>query len=218
MKGFYAALAVVCLAGGAWLFYASRHRASERTLPAAGPAPVITDTFPGYEMGSAAAPVTIVEYSDFECPYCAGFATVQMPEVRSQLIETGKVRWRFRDFPLHAHSTLAALAANCVGEQGKFWQMHDQLFFNHQWAQVDKDPSGTFRDFAKAVGADLGRYDACMESRRYDTRIKASQQEGIALGVHGTPTFLVNGRRFEGRPTSDVMKALVDSLIGAQKR
>jgi protein-disulfide isomerase len=217
MKGFYAALAVVCLAGGAWLFYASRHRAPEQA-PAVGAAPVVTDTFPGYAMGSESAPVTIVEYSDFQCPYCAGFASVQMPEVRSQLIATGKVRWRFRDFPLHAHSTTAALAAQCAGEQGKFWEMHDQLFDHHQWAQEEKDPSGLFRDFGKAAGLDLSRYDACMDSRRYENRIKASQQEGIALGVHGTPTFFVNGRRFDGRPTSDAMKALVDSLIAAHKR
>jgi protein-disulfide isomerase len=217
MKGFYAALVVVCLAGGAWLFYTSRHKTPERMPPAAGPAPVITDTFPGYTMGSTTAPVTITEYSDFECPYCANFTTVQFPEVRSQLIQTGKVLWRFRDFPLHSHSTLAAMGANCAGEQGKFWEMHDQLFFNHQWAQVDKDPSGLFRDFAKAAGVDLTRYDACMDSRRYDSRIKASQQEGIALGAHGTPTFFVNGRRYDRRPTSDDMKALVDSLIAAKK-
>ena len=212
MKGFYAALVIVCLAGGAWLLYASRHRAPAET-PSAGAAPVVTDSFPGYEMGSASAPVTIVEYSDFECPYCAGFTTVQMPEVRTQLIATGKVRWRFRDFPLHQHSTTAAIAAQCAGEQGKFWEMHDQLFNHREWTQSDKDPSGAFRDFAKAIAVDLGRYDACMDSRRYENRIKASQEEGVALGVHGTPTFLVNGRPFRGRPTSDELKALVDSLI-----
>jgi protein-disulfide isomerase len=216
MKGFYAALAVVCVAGGAWLFYQSRHRAPAQA-PATGPAPIITDSFPGYEMGSANAPVTIVEYSDFQCPYCGNFATVQMPEVRSQLIEAGKVRWRFRDFPLHDHSTTAAMAANCAGEQGKFWPMHDRLFGEQfQWAQSNKDPSKQFREYAKGAGVDLDRYDACMDSRRYENRIKASQQEGIALGAHGTPTFFVNGRHFEGRPTSDVMKALVDSLIKAR--
>jgi len=217
MKGFYVALAVVCVAGGAWLFYQSRHKAPEQT-PATGPAPVITDSFPGYEMGSATAPVTIVEYSDFQCPYCGGFATVQMPEVRSQLIETGKVRWRFRDFPIHDHSVTAAIAANCAGEQDKFWPMHDRLFGEQfQWAQSNKDPSKQFREYAKAIGVDLDRYDACMDGRRYDNRVKASQQEGIALGVHGTPTFFVNGRKFEGRPTSDAMKSLVDSLIAAKR-
>lgn len=216
MKGFYVALAIVCVAGGAWLFYQSRHRAPERQLPAAGPAPVITDSFPGYEMGSAKAPVTIVEYSDFQCPYCAAFVSVQMPEVRKQLIETGKVRWRFRDFPLHKYSTTAGISAQCAGEQGKFWEMHDRLFNAHQWAEADKDPSKQFREFASGVGVDLARYDACVDSRRYENRIKASQQEGIALGVHGTPTFLVNGRRFEGRPTSDAMQSLVDSLIAAR--
>ena len=218
MKGFYAALIVVCVAGGAWLFYASQHRAA-RTTAAPAPAPVVTDTFPGYALGSPTAPVTIAEYSDFECPYCAGFAAVQMPEVRSQLIATGKVHWRFRDFPLpsHQYSQTAALAAQCAGEQGKFWEMHDQIFTHHEWAQTGKDPSGLFRDFGKAIGLDLDRYQACVDSRRYAGRIEASRQEGVALGVTGTPTFFLNGVRFQGRPTSDALKAMTDSLIAARK-
>src|SRR2546421_9308256 len=118
-------------------------------------------------LGSDAAPIEIAEYSDFECPFCASFATVQMPVIRTQLIATGKVRWRFRDFPLptHAYSRYAALAAQCAGEQGKFWEMHDQLFTNHQWAQTGKNPRGLFRDLARGIGLDLDQYDPCMDSQ-----------------------------------------------------
>jgi protein-disulfide isomerase len=218
MKRFYVVLAAVCLAGGAWLWYASQRRAGEAaTAPA--PVPVATDSFPGYTLGSDSAPVTIVEYSDFECPFCAAFATVQMPEIRAQLIATGKVRWRHRDFPLssHKYSRTAALAAQCAGAQGKFWEMENQLFFRHQWAQSNDDPSATFRGFAKDLGLDLGRYDACMDTKRYAGRIEASLQEGLARGVTGTPTFFINGRRYDGRATSDALKATVDSLLARRR-
>jgi protein-disulfide isomerase len=90
--------------------------------------------------------------------------------------------------------------------------MHDQLFSNHGWAQTGRDPSGLFRDLARAVGVDLARYDACMESGRYASRIEFSRQEGEQRGVNGTPTFYVGAREYAGHSTSDGFKALVDSL------
>ena len=220
MRGFYVLMAAVAIGGAGWLVYSARHKPEEHPAPTT-PVPVApAGSFRGYTLGSDSAPVHITEYSDFECPYCAKFATVQMPEVRAQLIATGKVQWRFRDFPLpiHAYSGTAALAAQCAGEQGKFWEMHDQLFFNHQWAQTGKNPSGLFREFAKTIGLDADHYDACMDSRRYAGRIEESRQEGEALGVVHTPSFYVNGRTFTGQPTSDALKALVDSLTPHRKR
>ena len=217
MKGFYLLLAGVAVVGGGVLWYGSR--ATPAAVPS-GPLPVAaTDGFRGYTLGSDSAPVEITEYSDFECPFCASFATVQMPVIREQLIATGKARWRYRDFPLptHAYSRYAALAAQCGGEQGKFWQMHDQLFSNHQWAQTGKNPRGLFRDFARTSGLDLDKYDACMDGQRYAGRIQASVQEGEARGVKGTPSFFVNGRPYEGRSASDDFKALVDSLTKKHK-
>ena len=219
MKGFYILLAAVAIGGAGWLVYAARHKPEERPAPAA-PVPVApAGAFRGYTLGSDAAPIHITEYSDFECPFCASFVTVQMPEVQTQLIATGKVQLRFRDFPMsrHEYSGLAALAAQCAGEEGKFWEMHDQLFFHHQWAEQGKNPSGMFRGFAKTIGLDTDRYDACMDSKRYASRIQESYQEGIALGVDATPKFFVDGRAFAGRPTSDAFKTLVDSLIALRK-
>lgn len=215
MKRFYLLVGAVALVGGAFLAYAARRTPAAGSLAAGGPAPVAaTDGFRGYTLGIDSARVEVIEYSDFECPYCARFASVQMPAIREQLVATGKVRWRYRDFPLpvHQYSRYASLAAQCAGEQGKFWEMHDQLFFNHSWAQTGKNPRGLFRDFAKAIGLDLDKYDACMDSQRYAGRIEASRQEGEALGIPGTPTFFVNCRRYEGDATSDAFKALVDSL------
>ena len=222
MRGFYLLLGAVAVIGAGVLWYGSQAK-PERGGAAAGNAaslPVAaTDGFRGYTLGSDSAPVEVTEYSDFECPFCASFATVQMPVIREQLIATGKVRWRFRDFPLpsHEYSRYAALAGQCAGEQGKFWEMHDQLFTNHQWAQTGKNPRSLFRDFANAVRLDLDKYDACMDGRRYAGRVQASVQEGDAAGVHGTPSFFVNGRPYSGRGTSDDFKALADSLTKKHK-
>ena len=217
MNRFYMLLVAVALIGGGVLWYGSRQEAAPA---ASAPVPLAAaDGFQGFTLGSDSAKVEVTEYSDFECPFCASFATVQMPVIRQQLIATGKVRWRYRDFPLpsHQYSRYAALAAQCAGEQGKFWEMHDQLFSNHQWAQTGKNPAALFRDFARTIGLDVDRYDACVSSQRYAGRIQASVQEGEALGVRGTPSFFVGGRPFQGRATSDDFKALVDSLTKQRK-
>jgi len=223
MKRFYVLLVAVAVIGGGALWYGSQQSAPPAPpAPAAPSAPLpvtAADAFRGYTLGSESAPVEVTEYSDFECPFCASFATVQMPVIREQLISTGKLRWRFRDFPLpsHKYSRYAAMAAQCAGEQGKFWEMHDQLFNNHQWAQTGKNPRGLFRDFARASGLDLDKYDACMDGQRYAARLEASVQEGEAVGVRGTPSFFVSGRPYTGRGTSDDFKALVDSLTKKHK-
>jgi protein-disulfide isomerase len=217
MNRFYLLLVAVALIGGGVLWFGSRRQPAP---PLTAPIPIATaDGFHGFTLGSDSAKVEVTEYSDFECPFCASFATVQMPVIRQQLIATGKVRWRYRDFPLpvHQYSRYAALAAQCAGEQGKFWDMHDQLFSNHQWAQTGKNPASLFRDFARAIGLDVDKYDACVGSQRYAGRIQASVQEGEALGVRGTPSFFVGGRLFQGRATSDDFKTLVDSLDKTRK-
>jgi len=215
MKRFYVMLVGLALLGAGALYLASRDRTVPGTVE--GPMPAVPgDGFGGYVMGSDSAPVEVVEYSDFECPFCARFANLQMPAVRRQLIETGLVRWRFRDFPLpgHPYSRYAAHAAQCAGEQNRFWEMHDALFADHSWAQTGKNPRGLFNSMAQRVGLDMGAYAACMAANRYAARIEASRLEGEARGVGGTPTFFVNGQPFRANPTSDAFKALADSLTG----
>jgi len=217
MNRFYLLLVAVALIGGGVLWFGSRRQPAP---PVTAPIPTAAaDGFHGFSLGSDSAKVEVTEYSDFECPFCASFATVQMPVIRQQLITTGKVRWRYRDFPLpvHQYSRYAALAAQCAGEQGKFWEMHDQLFSNHQWAQTGKNPASLFRDFARTIGLDIDKYDACVDGQRYAGRIQASVQEGEALGVRGTPSFFVGGQLFQGRATSDDFKALFDSLSKTRK-
>ena len=216
MRRFYVVLGVVAVVLGISLFVLLRQGGGAAAAAAGPPPTVVDDGFRGYTLGSGDAVVEITEYSDFECPYCANFTTIQMPTIKQQLINTGKVRWRYRDFPLpiHQYSRFSAHAAHCAGEQGKFWEMHDQLFYNHQWAQTGRDPAGLFRDFGRNVGLDLQRYDECMTAGRYASRIEFSRQEGSQILVNGTPTFFVNGKMFNAsRATSDAFKAMADSII-----
>lgn len=217
MNRFYVVIAVLAVVLGISLFVLlGRGGRATAAAAAAPPVAVEDDGFRGYTLAVNEPVVEITEYSDFECPFCANFATIQMPTIKEQLINTGKVRWRYRDFPLpsHRYSRFAAHSAQCAGEQGRFWEMHDQLFSHHQWAQTGKDPSTLFRDFAKTIGLDLQRYDGCMTAGRYASRIEFSRQEGDKVGVNGTPTFYINGTMFKGsRATSDAFKAIADSII-----
>lgn len=215
MNRFYLLLGGIALVGGGALYFAARGGSATNTLSWDSPAPApAADGFNGYVMGSDSAPVEVTEFLDFECPACASFAVIQFPTVREQLVATGRVRWRSRDLPLpgHKYSRFAAHAAQCAGEQGKYWEMHDQLFSNHSWAQTGRDPGSLFRQLAQAAGVDLRRYDECMRSARYAGRIEASRLEAERLGASGTPTFFVNGRLVQGGnvPNSDQIKRLVD--------
>ena len=220
MKRFYLMLGVLTLALGAMLVYLLKSNPSAPRAATEAPVTVVDDGFRGYTLGSDAAPVEVTEYGDFECPACASFAAIQMPTIKEQLIAPGKVRWRYRDYPLpmHPYARLAAHAAQCAGEQGKFWEMHDQVFANHSWAQTGKNPTGLFSGFAKAAGVDPVRYDACMQSGRYASRIEFSRQEGEQRLVDGTPTFYVNGVKYAGRNNSDSFKAAIDSAAAARRK
>ncbi|HET6797937.1 MAG TPA: thioredoxin domain-containing protein [Gemmatimonadales bacterium] len=173
-----------------------------------------TAGFHGYVKGSADAPVEITEYADYQCPFCQTFATLQMPTIEERLIKTGRLRWRYRDFPLQQHpfSRLAAHSAACADEQGKFWQQHEKIYEGQSdWAAA-RNAAPIFRRYAQEVGLNLDRYDGCMKSGKYAGRIQASLNEGIQVGVASTPTLLVGNRLYQGRFDSDAIVKLVDSL------
>src|SRR5918999_5754378 len=214
VKRFYSVLAAIALFGLGVLTYLLL-KPSTVSLPA-NVTIQASDTagFRGYIKGSETAPVEITEYADCQCPFCQTFATLQMPTIEERLIRTGRVRWRYRDFPLqqHAFARLAAHSAACADEQGKYWEQHQRIYEGQQdWAGA-RDAGPRFRDYAKAAGLDLGRYDACMKAGKYAGRIQASYNEGVQLGVSSTPTLLVSGRLYRGRFDSDAIIRMVDSL------
>jgi protein-disulfide isomerase len=217
MKRFYAILAGVAVLGiGALGFLLSRPRVS--SIPAnVTIQPSDTAGFRGYIKGSATAPVEITEFADYQCPFCQTFATLQMPTIEERLIKTGRVRWRYRDFPLQQHqfARLAAHSAACADEQGRFWEQHDRIYEGQAEWSAARDAGDLFRDYAQGVGLDLDRYDECMESGKYAGRIQASHDEGVRAGVGSTPTLLVGDRLYQGRIDSDAIRRLVDSLAPA---
>ena len=214
MKRFYLILAVVAVVGvGALGFLVSRPGVS--SIPAdVTIQPADTAGFRGYTKGSESAPVEITEYADYQCPFCQTFATLQMPTIEERLIRTGKLRWRYRDFPLQQHqfARLAAHSAACADEQGKYWEQHDRIYEGQgDWAAA-RDAGDHFRNYARTIGLDLARYDDCMESAKYAGRIQASLEEGTRAGVASTPTLLVGNRLYQGRIDADAIRRLVDSL------
>jgi protein-disulfide isomerase len=214
MKRFYIAFAVLVIAGLGILGYLLA-KPSTVSIPA-NVAVQVSDTsgFHGYVKGSPQAPVEITEYADYQCPFCQTFATLQMPTIEDRLIKTGRLRWRYRDFPLQQHpfARLAAHSAACADDQGKFWQQHERIYEGQSdWAE-SRDAGALFRRYAQENGLDLGRYDACMKSGKFAGRIQASLYEGLRAGVGSTPTLLVGGRLYRGRFDSDAITKLVDSL------
>jgi len=176
-----------------------------------------TAGFRGYIIGSADAPIEVTEYADYQCPSCAGFETVQWPDIKSRLVDAGRLKWRYRDFPLdqHPHARVAAHAAACADEQGKFGAMKMAIYEAQSTWSPKADASGDFRDMAKAIGADADGYDACMSSAKFAGRIQASRDEAMAVGVSSTPSVMVNGRLYPGGINYDDLRALVDSLAPA---
>ena len=214
MKGFYAALAGVAVVGvGVLGWMLSRPRTV--SIPAnVVVQPADTAGFRGYLLGSDSAKVEITEYADYQCPFCQTFDELQFPTIKQRLIDTGRLRWRYRDFPLQQHpfSRLAAHSAACADEQGKYWEQHRRIYEGQQdWAE-SSDAAPAFRRYAQLNGLDLARYDACMKSAKYAGRIQASYDEGVRAGVNSTPTLLVGGRLYQGRLDSDAIARLVDSL------
>lgn len=214
LKRFHIILGIVVVAGLGVLGYLLSRPATVSIPANVTIQPSDTAGFRGYIKGSDSAPVEITEYADYQCPFCQTFATLQMPTIEERLVETGRLRWRYRDFPLQQHpfARLAAHSAACADEQGKYWSQHDRIYAGQsQWASAS-DAAGIFRRYAGETGLDLGRYDACMSSGKYAGRIQASYEEGVRAGVTSTPTLLVGGRLYQGRFDSDAIARLVDSL------
>jgi protein-disulfide isomerase len=159
-------------------------------------------------MGSKDAKVTVVEYSDYQCGYCARHVQNTLPLLKEHFIDTGKVKYVLRNFPLesiHPQALKAAAAALCAGDQRKYWQMHHRLFANP--SQVDMR---YMREHASAIGIDGIRFARCLESEKYVEQVKREFAEGQKAGVDGTPSFFI------GRTGDPKSFAPAETLVGAQ--
>jgi protein-disulfide isomerase len=158
--------------------------------------------------GSVNAPVTIVEFSDFYCPFCRRVLPT-LTQLESKYGE--KIKLVFRDFPIesiHPGATKAHEAARCANEQGKFWAYHDKLFAN-----PPKSSPETFKALAKEVGLDLAGFETCFESGKYQAGVKKDIEEGNRLGVIGTPAFFINGRLISGAQPFEAFARIIDDEL-----
>ena len=214
LKTFYWGLALVAVAGGLVIMRAAAPK--QPPLTADTVAPLATGPR-GVVLGPDSAKVEIAEFADLECPACARFAVLQMPDVRQRLLPTGRVRWRFVNFPLsgHAKSPYAHLAAACANQQGRFWEMQEVLYQNQEdWAESDSYQR-VIDGYAERAGLDKSRYQACVDTRAAWGQVLADKQLGDSVGVHATPTFFVNGRELRDTPTVDQLLRMVDSITTA---
>lgn len=181
---------------------------------------VLAGLGPGQAKGSTTAPVIIEEFSDFQCSYCGKFARETLPRLSETYIATGQVRFVYRHFAiLGPQSTAAAAAAACAGAQGQFWPYHDRLF-------ADQGRVGFTRQFllqlAQELSLHLAEFTACLDTERFTPQVRAETNAAMALGLRGTPGFIVNGRQLVGALPFATFQSVIEEALatvaGPQKR
>ena len=167
-------------------------------------------------IGDKNADITIVEFSDFECPYCGRFYSETLSSIEKNYIDAGKVRLYYMDFPLteiHPNAQKAAEAARCVREQkgdDGFWKMHNKLFENQQDLSIDN-----FKKWARELGVSGSKFDECLDKGKYSSAVQDDSAYGQSLGVQGTPAFFINGKLLSGaQPYSAFEQAIDEALSG----
>jgi len=163
--------------------------------------------------GSKNAPITIVEFSDFQCPFCARFYAQTLPSIEENYIKTGKVKFIYRDFPLnfHQYAQKAAEAAECADEQGKFWEYHDILFQKQsEWSSAGVEK---LKEYAQNLGLDTAKFNECLDSGKYSSEVQKDYSDGSNYGVTGTPTFFINGIEVVGAQPYSVFEQIIEQEL-----
>jgi len=173
--------------------------------------------------GNLNAPITIVEFSDFQCPFCAKFHSTTLPQLEANYIDSGKVKFVYRDFPIqsiHPNAVPAALASECADEQGMFWEYHDLVFENQKkWQGLSGSRMvNTFEQYALELGLNPSDFNTCFESGKYADEVKKDFQEGISYGITGTPGFFIGNDelgyvKIIGAQPYPVFEELIESQI-----
>ena len=163
--------------------------------------------------GEENAVITIVEFSEYECPFCKRYVDETYPQILDEYGE--KIRYVFHDYPLpfHTHAQKMAEVARCAGEQDKYWQMHDLLFKNRETWVNKEDASADITGYAKSLGLDLEKFNSCLDSGKYTQAVKDDMALGQTVGVQGTPTFFINGKRLVGAQPFESFKAIIEEEL-----
>jgi len=191
--------------------YARKLRAESTVFVTLGPPRVDVDVEAAQMIGPKDAPVKLIEFADYECPYCQKVA----PDLKKLQEEFGaKIAFAYRDFPLpmHARAEKAAEAARCAGEQGKFWQFHDELF---QTKELDFDQ---LKVHAQALKLDTTRFDKCLDDGDEAAAVSLDRKEGQRLGLTGTPSFFINGHFLSGAVDYATLRQMVQQQLTETSR
>lgn len=174
-------------------------------------------------LGNIDAPVKIIEFSDFQCPYCRRFWKETLPLIKSKYVETGKAVLVYRDFPLGSHpaAQISAQAAECADDQGKFWEFHDKIF-----SEQDKQGSGTIqyglvelKKWARDIGLNQIQFNQCLDTQKYKDEVEKDFSDAVTAEVSGTPTTFINGRPVIGaQPFSAFERIIEEELSSTQKK
>ena len=161
-------------------------------------------------LGNENAPVTIIEFSDYECPFCARFFSGAYSQIKEKYIDTGKVKLIYRDFPLsfHPNAQKAAEAAECAGDQNKYYEMHDKIFENQQ-AITTTD----LKNYAKEIDLNLQDFNACLDSGEMASEVRKDFQDGQSAGVQGTPTFFINEQKIVGAQPFSAFEEIIEGEL-----
>ena len=169
----------------------------------------------GPTLGSASAPVTIIEFSDFQCGFCKRFWVDTLPKLKEVYIDTGKARFIYRHFAiLGKHSEQAALASECAAEQGKFWEYHDQLFKNQGGLAFTE---AKLKQYARDIGLNVGAFGTCLGTGKYKENVERETAAATNLGGRGTPFFVVNQRLLVGAQPYSVFQKMIDEELDSAK-
>lgn len=190
---------------------------AEQAGPAAPTGPVDVSIAGSPMKGDKNAPVTLVEFSDFECPFCGRFYEGALAQINSEYIDKGKVRMVFRHFPLgfHANARPAALASECARDQDgdeMFYKFHDKVYANQPSLSVEN-----LKKWAVELGLNAGKFNTCLESKKFDSVVEKDYQEGQSYGVSGTPAFFINGRMISGAQPFAAFKTVIDEELAKVK-
>jgi protein-disulfide isomerase len=164
--------------------------------------------------GAPNAPVTMIEFGDFQCPFCGRYASDTNPQIEEQYIKTGKVRFGFVNFAfLGSESTWAAEAAECASDQNKYWEYHDKLYNSQAGENQGAFNKDNLKKFAADLGLDTQTFNECLDSGKYTSLIQADTQASSAFGVQSTPTFLIDGQPVVGAQPFEVFQQTIDPLL-----
>jgi len=197
------AILLLVISTGSGATGASRPLSVEETLAALGKGPTL---------GSMNAPVTIVEFADFQCSFCRKFWADTLPKLKAAYVKEGKVQITYRHFAiLGKFSEQAAMAAKCAGEQEKFWEYHDQLFTNQGGLAFTQSK---LEQYAKTLGFKATNFKRCLTTEKFRKKVEGETAVAGSLGARGTPTFFVNGRLIVGAQPLDVFQAVIEEELG----